>query len=268
MLRISRSWPVLALVGWRLAAPCASAQAAPAPLSLPAGPTLVFAGETNHCDAKPEDTSESFTIYVTNVWTNAIVIESVHTSCHCTAASMPATPWVLYPGQSGPISARVELEGQEGLVVKELTFFTSVGERVVTLEVSVPPSPRPGDTPQSEAERQAAVLKAAADPRAIFKGDCAVCHADKARGLLGGDLYAAACGICHDSPRRAGVVPDLRALKEPTGLDYWTGIISNGKPNTMMPGFAQEQGGPLTGMQVSSLAAWLDQNMTRRPPPR
>ena len=267
MLTISRSWPALAVMGWRLAAGCLCAQAAPPP-SLPTGPTLVFSPETNQCDAKPEDTSVPFTFYVTNVWTNPIVIESVHASCHCTTATLPAIPWVLYPGQGGPINASVELDGQEGLVVKVLTFFTSVGDKYVTLQVSVPPSRRPGDTPLTEAQRKAAALKAAADARAIFKGDCAACHADKSRGLLGGDLYAAACGICHDSPHRAGMVPDLRALKRPTDLDYWKGIIANGKPNTMMPGFASAQGGPLSEMQVSSLAAWLAQAIPSKPPPR
>lgn len=243
-------------------------QDAPAPHSLPAGPTLVFGSLTNQYDAKPEDTSAPFSIYVTNVWTNPIVIESVHTSCHCTVATMPANPWVFQPGESGVVSATVELEGQDGLVTKVLTFFTSVGERVVTLIVSIPPPPRPGDAPLSEAQRQAAATKAAADARAIFKGDCASCHVDKARGLLGRDLYAASCGICHDSPHRAGMVPDLRALKQPGTLDYWTQIISYGKPNTLMPGFARAQGGPLSDLQVASLAAWLQEAMPPRPPPR
>jgi mono/diheme cytochrome c family protein len=154
------------------------------------------------------------------------------------------------------------LDGQEEeALIRTLTFLTSAGERVVTLEVSVKAPPRRADTPLTEAERKAAAVKSAADARAIFKGDCAACHADKARGLLGKELYEASCGICHDSPRRAATVPDLRGLKLPADLASWKTLIACGKAHTMMPGFAATEGGPLTELQVSSLAAYLDKTM-------
>jgi mono/diheme cytochrome c family protein len=253
----------LPLVVWLALSHKLTAQETSPPLSLPTGPTLVFVSETNEYNAKPEDTSAAFSIYVTNVWSNAIVIESVHTSCHCTVATLPANPWVLQPDESGVVNATVQLEGQDGIVEKVLTFFTSVGERVITLVVSIPASPHPGEAPLTAAERQAALTKAIADPHAIFKGGCAVCHVDKARGLLGQNLYVAACGICHDSKQRAAMVPDLRTLKQPVNLDYWKQIIVYGKTNSLMPGFADAQGGPLSDLQVSSLAAWLNQSMPR-----
>lgn len=267
MLKNARPWLPLLLLGWLFSAHGVAAQDASPPLSLPTGPTLVFVSETNEYNAKPEDTSAPFSIYVTNVWSNAIVIESVHTSCHCTVADLPSNPWVLQPGDSGVVTATVQLEGQDGIVEKVLTFFTSVGERVVTLVVSIPPLPHPGDIPLTAAERQAALAKATTDPRAIFKGDCASCHVDKARGLLGQNLYVAACGICHDSPHRASIVPDLRALKHPVNLEFWKRIITYGKTNTLMPPFADTQGGPLSDLQVTSLAAWLDKSIPHPPPP-
>ena len=136
----------------------------------------------------------------------------------------------------------------------------------MTLKVATPPPLRPPGAPLTEAERKAAMGKAAADARAIFKGDCATCHVDKARGLLGKELYAAACGICHDSTQRAAFVPDLRGLKQRADLDYWKAIIARGKPHTMMPGFAGAAGGPLSEMQVSSLAAYLEQTMGAQAP--
>ena len=230
--------------------------------SPPAGPTLVFDAETKEYHATTEETNAPFTFFVTNVWTNAIVIAEVYPSCHCTVADLPAYPWILAPGASGAVTARVELDGQEEeALIRTLTFLTSVGERVVTLEVSVKAPPRRADTPLTEAERKAATVKAAADARAIFKGECAACHADKARGLLGRELYEASCGICHDSPRRAATVPDLRGLKRPADLASWKTLIACGKPHTMMPGFAAAEGGPLTELQVSSLAGYLDKTM-------
>jgi mono/diheme cytochrome c family protein len=232
--------------------------------SPPAGPTLVFDAESKEYHATAEETSAPFTFYATNVWTNAIVIQDVSPSCYCTVAALPAQPWILPPGASGAVTARVELEGGgQETVVRTLTFSTSVGERVVTMEVSVAAPSRRADTPLTAEERKAAAAKAGADGRAIFKGDCAACHADKARGLLGKELYAAACGICHDSPQRVGSVPGLPGSNPPADLEAWKKIVACGKPHTMMPGFAATEGGPLTELQVSSLAAYLEKTMGR-----
>jgi mono/diheme cytochrome c family protein len=269
MSKLKRRGVAAAGLAGLAAASWLAAQEGPKPASLPAGPTLVFDAETKEYRATAEEASARFTFYATNVWTNAIVIQEVYPSCHCTVATMPAHPWILAPGASGAVTATVELGGkEEEELLKTLTFFTSVGERVLTLKVSVAaPLGRDG-APLTEEERKAAAARAAADGRAIFQGDCAACHADKARGLLGKELYAAACGICHDSPRRAGFVPDLHGLKQAADLDYWKTIIARGKPRTMMPGFARAEGGPLTELQVASLAAYLEKTMGPPPPAR
>jgi mono/diheme cytochrome c family protein len=110
----------------------------------------------------------------------------------------------------------------------------------------------------SESEREAAIAKAAANARAIFSGDCAVCHMINGRDKMGQALYAADCGICHESPRRASFVPDLHALKQPGNLDFWKTIIAAGKTHTLMPPFSMALGGPLTDEQVNSLAEYLN----------
>jgi mono/diheme cytochrome c family protein len=112
------------------------------------------------------------------------------------------------------------------------------------------------------AERAAAADKARADAQAVFRGDCARCHADKGRKALGQDLYAADCGICHESSHRDSLVPDLHALKQPTDFDYWKMVITLGKPRTMMPAFAATQGGPLTEAQIASLASYLNHTIS------
>jgi mono/diheme cytochrome c family protein len=241
----------------------------PPPTSAPAGqiqnapnvPTLVFDAETKQYDAAPGEQIAPFTFNLTNVWTNEILIDSVHASCGCTTASLPAEPWHLPPQGSGQIKAQVRLAGKMGLITKTLTFSTSVGNRLVYLKVNIPPPPSLAGT-MSEAERAAARLKAAADAQAIFKGDCAKCHADKGRNTFGQDLYAADCGICHESSHRESMVPDLHALKQATDFDYWKTIITLGKPHTMMPGFAAAQGGPLTEAQIISLATYLNHTIS------
>ncbi len=156
---------------------------------------------------------------------------------------------------------QVNLAGKMGLLSKTLTFHTSVGERSVYFEVNVPPPPSLSGT-MTEAERMAARLKANADAQAIFKGDCAKCHADKGRDAYGQDLFAVDCGICHEASRRDSKVPDLHALKKPTDFDYWKTVITFGKPHTMMPAFAAAQGGPLTQAQVNSLATYLNHTIS------
>jgi mono/diheme cytochrome c family protein len=229
--------------------------------SAPNVPTLVFDAETKRYDASPGERVAPFTFNLTNVWTNEIVIYGVHASCRCTTAGLPSNPWHLPPQGSGIIKAQVMLADKMGLITATLTFDTSVGNRVVFLNVNIPLPPSLTGT-MTEAERTAARLKAAADAQAIFKGDCAKCHADKGRDAFGQDLYAADCGICHEASHRASLVPDLHALKQPTDFDYWKTIITLGKPHTMMPPFAAAQGGPLTQAQIISLATYLNHTIS------
>jgi mono/diheme cytochrome c family protein len=229
--------------------------------NLPNVPTLVFDAETKQYDASPGEQVAPFTFNLTNVWTNEIIVERVNASCHCTIVSLPAEPWHIPPKGSGEVKAKVNLAGKMGLIIKTLTFYTSVGIRVVNLRVNIPPPPSVAGN-MSEAERSAARLKATADAQAIFKGDCAQCHADKGRNAFGQDLYAADCGICHESSHRDSKVPDLHALKQATDFDYWKTLITLGKPHTMMPAFAAAQGGPLTEPQIISLATYLNHTIS------
>jgi mono/diheme cytochrome c family protein len=95
------------------------------------------------------------------------------------------------------------------------------------------------------------------DRQAVFKGDCASCHATPAIGKSGKELYDSACGICHESANRATMVPDLHHLKVPTSIDFWKIWIGQGKTNSFMPAFAKAEGGPLTKLQIDSLAKYL-----------
>jgi mono/diheme cytochrome c family protein len=106
------------------------------------------------------------------------------------------------------------------------------------------------------------------DRQAVFKGDCRSCHVDKGSGKLGKELYAADCGICHDSPIRAALVPDLRAPKAPRDHNYWVNWITSGRPGSMMPAFGVKDGGPLSEEQIASLAKYLGENFPQGPAPQ
>ena len=150
-----------------------------------------------------------------------------------------------------------------GIVAKMITFYISAngvnaGTRIVTVKSHIPPDETNNVAPLSTADRAAAMEKAKADPQRIFtEAKCAVCHVNQGLHASGAALYAADCGICHDSPNRASSVPNLHTLKIPPGAEYWKRIIYNGKANTMMPAFSTRHGGPLTNEQVGSLVSYL-----------
>jgi mono/diheme cytochrome c family protein len=233
---------------------------------------LVFDADTKMYNAKLDEASAPFKFNITNTWTNEITIDRVQTSCGCTVASLPANPWHIPAGGHGVVDATINLDGKApGLIKKTITFFVSVdsafiGTRVVTVKANIPAPPAP--SPLSATDRKAAMEKAKADPQQIFTNPkCAECHVNQGRDLLGARLYTADCGICHDSPNRESSVPDLHALKVPTNLDYWKAIVTFGKPNTMMPAFANVRGGPLSVDQVHSLVEYLGRNFTGQPSP-
>jgi mono/diheme cytochrome c family protein len=116
------------------------------------------------------------------------------------------------------------------------------------------------------ADRAKNIQLALNDRQAVFKGDCRSCHVDKGVGKLGKELYDADCGICHDDAHRAAMVPDLKVPRSHRDLAFWQKWIAEGKPGTMMPGFSQEHGGPLTKEQVTSLVNYLYQNYPKDPP--
>jgi mono/diheme cytochrome c family protein len=235
--------------------------------AVPTAPTLAFDAETKQYDASPGEQTAPFTFNLTNVWTNEIIIDRVQASCGCTTASLPANPWHLPAQGSGQVQAKVNLQGKMGLITKTLTFFyrmtpgAATASRMVYLKVNIPPPPAVAGE-MSLPERMAAMNKSKADAQAIFKGDCAKCHAEKGRAAFGQDLYALDCGICHESSHRESLVPDLHALKQATDFDYWKTIITFGKPHTMMPGFAAAQGGPLSEAQIISLATYLNHTIS------
>lgn len=228
----------------------------------PVAASIIFDAESKHYDAKIGETNAAFKFSLTNTWSGEITVDRVKTSCGCTVASLPADPWHVTAGGHGEVNATVNLEGKfPGLITKTITFFLStngsyLGTRMVTVNVKIPPPPGPPSL--SAADRQAAMAKAKADPKQIFKDPkCAECHVKQGLNLLGARLYVADCGICHDSPNRASFVPDLHALKVQTSFAYWKSIINNGKPDSLMPGFAITQGGPLDDDQVHSLIEYM-----------
>jgi len=228
---------------------------APAASKIQYPQALAWDTQTREIQAKDGEQSVDFKFTLTNVWTNAVTITGTKTSCGCTVARLPETPWVIPPGRGGEISGNMNLLGKSGTVVKTVTVSTDVGSILLNVKVHIAP-PDPGRMRAADRQRNLAV--AAADRQAVFRGECASCHVAPTVGKKGAELYATACGICHDAENKATMVPALRELKHPTDRAFWMQWIRNGKANSLMPAFDLKQGGILDQAQMDSLAEYLD----------
>jgi mono/diheme cytochrome c family protein len=185
-----------------------------------------------------------------------VTILNVHPSCGCTTAELPPVPWLLPPGTNGSIKVSVNLLGKSGMLFKTVTVTTDHGKMELILHINIQPAPPVA--PMSAEERARGIAAAKIDRQAVFRGDCATCHAKNVQGKYGQQLFTQVCAICHEATPRATMVPNLHTLKDQTSDEFWRTWITSGKAGTLMPAFATAQGGPLSDMQIASLATYLN----------
>lgn len=213
---------------------------------------LVFDAEVKEQTLEPAKFETDFTFAVTNVSPVQVVVQAVRTSCGCTVAQMPNLPWTLQPGAHGNFGIHMDLRGKQGSITKSVFVMTDQGNKTLYVRGIIPEQPAMNDD-----QRARNMMIAKADRQAVFKGDCASCHATPTFGKTGSLLYEAACGICHEGAHRNEMVPDLNIAKEARDQNYWRQWITNGKEGTLMPAFGKQHGGPLTDAQIISLAHFL-----------
>ncbi|HVR36878.1 MAG TPA: c-type cytochrome [Methylomirabilota bacterium] len=237
--------------------PMAAAQ----PPRQPAANILAWDATTKEISAKAGETNVTLAYVVTNISNSEVAINWLRPSCGCTAAKLPEYPYKLAPGTNVEISAHIDIRGKRGTLSKALYVDTTVGLQTLIMKVNIPLDAPESMTPD---QRTINLAIAQADRQAVFKNDCASCHAEPAKGRTGEALYTAACAVCHDAEHRASFVPDLMALNHPTDRVHWESWIKHGKPGTLMPAFAQSEGGILDEQQIKSLVDYLDQKVSRR----
>jgi len=184
-----------------------------------------------------------------------VTILDVHPGCQCTTTELPTLPWTIAPGSNGQIRLTVNLAGRSGTLIKSANVSTDKGFKNLIMRINILPPVIPKPTDE---ERARDIAAAKIDRQAVFHDDCAKCHANNIQGKYGKPLYDSVCGICHEVEQRAAMVPDLHNLKTPTSDEFWRTWIAHGKPGSLMPAFATSDGGPLTDIQIASLAAYLN----------
>ncbi|HVS51238.1 MAG TPA: DUF1573 domain-containing protein [Opitutaceae bacterium] len=208
-------------------------------------------------EARLGERAAAFSFQATNTSKEAVTIFQVRPSCGCTIVDLPTTPWVLAPGASGTLRATVDFTGKEGDLVKTLFVNSSAGAQMLTMHIKIPR--------MDEKMREQNQKLALADRQAVFHGDCATCHAAPAKGMMSYDLFQSVCLVCHASDQRASMVPDLLVAREHRDEAFWRKWISEGKAGTLMPAFAQKNGGPLSDAQIDSLVEFAMQSLPTEP---
>lgn len=240
----------------------AAAVGAVAPL-----PGLTWDAETKEVRAVAGQAKARFQFCFTNNTTGEVVLQSAHSSCFCTVADLPHQPWVLARGSNGVLEVNMDLAGKRGTVEKAVFVLTSVGQQTLRVRVEVPESAPTGFAVGGGMERLNNQQQALRErQKVVTSPDCVQCHAEPARGKSEGrELYTATCAICHDAANRAAMVPDLRHPRTPLGPAQWRQWIAHGRAGSMMPAFAQSEGGPLTEAQVDALVAFVAQALPTAP---
>ncbi len=219
-------------------------------LLLCAGASLLWAGEGPRIsglvlDPVMQDLGEieegrqvMAAVLIRNHTEETMQIVSVEASCGCTRA-VPDR-YVLAPGEFTMLNIEVDTTGKTGRVKKSVVVTDQAGRRSTAwLRMTVRPSAHGREMAR----------------HTIFDGACARCHAEPARGLRNGRaIYQAVCAMCHGVDARGDYAPDLRHIRD---ADVLRATIREGADPRHMPGFARENGGPLTDAQISSLVKWL-----------
>jgi hypothetical protein len=218
---------------------------------------LVWDAMEKTIEAKRGETTADFQFSVTNNGDRPVQIFEIRTSCGCTVAEMPNTPWLLEPGAKGSFRATVDIRGRHGRFAKSMLVVSNAGPQVLGVIVQIPEAPV-----LSRSENQELAL---GDRQAVFHGACYSCHVEPIGGKKGAPLFQAACSICHEAEPRATMVPDLMMPREKRDADYWRKWIREGRDKTLMPGFAESLGGPLGDDQIESLVEFALKHFPTEP---
>jgi mono/diheme cytochrome c family protein len=224
---------------WVLGAAVVTSPAA----ALAAKPRIVFDHKVYDFGVLLQGATVQHAYTVKNDGKAPLEIQSVNTSCGCTAA-LP-DPKVLPRGATGRILVTYDSRGKIGEVNKLVRVRSNDPESpVVNLSI------RGFVAPSEHMDRTGT--------RNLFEGSCRECHVDRGVGKTGEALYRADCAMCHEHHRMGGV-RIAPAADELSGraAEELRRDIAQGRDGTSMPGYHKDRGGPLGDAEIDSLVAYI-----------
>ena len=141
----------------------------------------------------------------------------------------------LKPGEKGSITVVIDLRGKKGVFSKTIDVYTNdpiTPVNTLSLKFSV----------------KDRIHMAQYSANAIFSEECRACHVEQGRGKKGWDLFKTDCFMCHN----AGKNTSLSTMSKKPSKEMLK-AIKDGVENTLMPGFALSNGGPLDEADIQSL---------------
>jgi hypothetical protein len=99
---------------------------------------LKWDADLKECALQPGETSAAFTFVVTNVSNTEVAINRLHTSCGCTVAQLPTTPYKLQPGANVAINVAMDLRGKAGVITKTVTVESTAEGKVLLVRANIP----------------------------------------------------------------------------------------------------------------------------------
>jgi hypothetical protein len=108
------------------------------PIPAPDPNALKWDAESKECVPKSGDVNVAFTFVCTNVSNYEVAITSLQTSCGCTVAQLPSTPYKLEPGSNVAINVSMNIAGKYGLVTKSVNVESSAGLKSLLVNANIP----------------------------------------------------------------------------------------------------------------------------------
>lgn len=99
---------------------------------------LKFDAETKDYTPGKGETIAPFCFLALNTSKVPLTINSLSTSCGCTVAQLPTTPYTLQPGSNVAINVSLNLAGKQGEVTKAVTVDSSVGVKTLIVRANIP----------------------------------------------------------------------------------------------------------------------------------
>ncbi len=185
-------------------------------------------------------------IQLDNSGNTALKIESVKTSCGCTAIDLKQH--IFAPNARLIVPYTIDTTKKIGQILKAVRFYVEGQANpnlVMVKGIVIPPTMDHATSAKGQS---------------IFSPQCALCHVQPGENKYGLELFLADCATCHGTNRTGGSAPPLLEPKE-----HWRTVITEGKSS--MPGFSTAANGPRSEAQINSLLLYLE-GKTPAPPTR